>query len=59
MKLNDFLDEITSKYKNQNVLIVTHAGVGIYMRCYFEGEPIDKNYLNYKMKNCEIIKYEN
>lgn len=35
---------------------VTHAGVGIYARCYFEGEPLNNNYSLYKFKNCEVIK---
>lgn len=58
-RINSFFDEITNKeYRNKNILVVTHAGVGIYTRCYFEGEP-NGNYEKYKMKNCEIIKYEN
>lgn len=58
-RIFNFFDEITEKYKGQNVLVVTHAGVGIYARCYFEGEPKDKNYSIYKIKNCEVIRYEN
>lgn len=54
-----FFDEITKKYKRKNVLVVTHAGVGIYARCYFEGDPLDGDYSKYKIKNCEVIKYEN
>lgn len=57
-RINNFFDEITSFYKGKNVLVVTHAGIGIYARCYFEGEPINKDYCKYKMKNCEIIKYK-
>ena len=56
-RINNFLDEITSDLTSNNILIVTHAGVGIYMRCYFEGEPPNKNYNKYKINNCEIIKY--
>lgn len=58
-RIFNFFDEITKKYKNKNVLVVTHAGVGIYARCYFEGEPDDGDYSSYKIKNCEVIKYEN
>lgn len=58
-RICSFFDEITTKYKGKNVLVVTHAGVGIYTRCYFEGEPIDLDYSKYKMKNCEILKYDN
>ena len=52
-----FCKELEKKYKNKNVLVVTHAGVSIYIRCYFEGEP--NNYNDYKLKNCEVITYEN
>jgi len=58
-RIKSFLDDIIEMSKDKNILIVTHAGVGIYIRCYFEGEPKDNNYLNYKIKNCEIIKYDN
>ena len=50
---------MASLYKDENILIVTHAGVGIYARCYFEGEPNNNDYSKYKIKNCEIIKYNN
>lgn len=58
-RINKFLDDIIQNYKKENILIVTHAGVSIYIRCYFEGEPKDKNYNNYKLKNCEFLEYEN
>ena len=58
-RINNFLDEVTKKYKNKNVLIVTHAGVAIYMRCYFEGEPISNDYSSYKINNCKVLKYKN
>ena len=57
-RIYNFFDEIT-KYKDKNILVVTHAGVGIYARCYFEGEPINNDYSKYKIKNCEVIKYNN
>ena len=58
-RIYDFFDEITEKYKGKNILIVTHAGVRIYARCDFEGDPLDGDYSKYKIKNCEVIKYEN
>ena len=57
-RIYNFFDEII-KYKDKNILVVTHAGVGIYARCYFEGEPSNNDYSKYKIKNCEVIKYEN
>ena len=59
MRIKDFCDELKNNYKDEDVLVVTHGGVGIYIRCYFEGEPEKHNYLKYKMKNCEVIKYNN
>ena len=58
-RVNSFLDEIVNNYKDKNVLIVTHAGNGIQIRCYFEGEPVDGDYGNYRIGNCEILKYNN
>ena len=55
-RIYNFFDEII-KYKDKNILVVTHAGVGIYARCYFEGEPLNNDYSKYKIKNCEVIKY--
>lgn len=58
-RIKDFLDDIVNNYQNKNILVVTHAGVSIYIKCYFEGEPKDGNYNNYKLKNCEFLEYEN
>lgn len=58
-RISSFLDEIKEKYTGKDILIVTHAGVSIYVRCYFDGEPRDGNYNNYKLKNCEVLEYEN
>ena len=58
-RVRDFIKEVLSKHKGKNVLVVTHAGVCIYARCYFEGEPENNNYEKYKLKNCEILKFEN
>lgn len=58
-RINNFLEDITTKYKNQNILVVTHAGVCLYVRCYFEGEPDGVLYEKYKLNNCEVLSYEN
>ena len=58
-RIYDFLKDIKEKYRGKNILIVTHAGVGIYVRCFFEGEPQDGNYWGYKLDNCEVLKYNN
>ena len=58
-RIYDFLKDIQEKYKGKNVLIVTHAGVSIYCRCFFEGEPESNNYNDYKLNNCEVLEYDN
>ncbi len=57
-RIKSFFDEITNDDESENILVVTHAGVGIYSRCYFEGEPLGGDYTKYKIKNCEVLKYE-
>ena len=58
-RIESFLNEVTKKYKKQNILVVTHAGVCLYVRCYFEGEPDGVLYEKYKLNNCEVLSYEN
>ncbi len=58
-RIKDFFDDIVENYKGKNILIVTHAGISIYARCYFEGEPEDGNYPSYKLKNCDVLLYKN
>ena len=58
-RVYDFFDDIIKNYKGKNILIVTHAGVGIYARCFFEGEPKNGDYMSYKLHNCEVLKYNN
>lgn len=54
-----FMDDITSKYKDKNVLIVTHAGVIKPITFYFSKEKItDKAIEEIYPKNCEITKWE-
>lgn len=58
-RISDFFDDIFKNYHGKDILVVTHAGVCIYAKCYFEGEPIDGDYSKYKLKNCDVLKYEN
>ena len=57
-RIYDFFEDITKNHSGKNVLVVTHAGVGIYARCFFEGEPEDGNYLNYKLDNGKVLTYK-
>lgn len=58
-RIFDFFDEITTNYPNKNILVVTHAGVSIYAKVYFEGEPINNDYEALKLKNGQVLTYEN
>lgn len=56
-RITKFFDDIVKKYPGKDILVVTHAGISIYAKCYFEGEPADGNYSKYKLKNCEVLQY--
>lgn len=58
-RIYDFWSDILKKYAGKNVLVVTHAGITIYTRCFFEGEPQDNDYEALKLQNCEILTFEN
>lgn len=58
-RIKNFFEDITTKYKGKNILVVTHAGVSIYAKCFFEGDPSDGDYSSYKLKNCEYLEYNN
>ena len=54
-----FLDEILDKYNNKNILVVTHAGIGIQIRTYFEGPlPKNKDVSFYRLRNGEVLQYD-
>lgn len=58
-RIYSFWKDILAKYPNKNILVVTHAGVTIYSKVYFYGEPKDKNYNALKIKNCEVLEIAN
>lgn len=54
----DLLDEIKEKYKDKNVLLVTHGGTCRTINAYFNGIGEDGHVESAKIKNCEIREYE-
>lgn len=52
-----FIDDITTKYSNMNILLVNHGGVSIPVDCYFNGIPKDDDLLKLVAKNAEIKEY--
>lgn len=60
-RIYNFLDEITEKYKDKKVVLVTHGAVSQPIECYFNGMPsvVDFEHLEkLTLKNCEVRKYE-
>lgn len=59
-RIYNFLDDIISKYKDKNVLIVTHGGVGMAVECYFQKQiPVGSLInANVSLGNCEVKEYE-
>lgn len=59
-RVYDFLDEITEKYKDSNILIVSHGGVSVPITCYFTifnlEDLVDRSIIT-GLKNCEVAKY--
>ena len=53
-----FLDELKAKYKDKDVLLVTHGGVIMIMQAYFYGPPKDNNYLNYLVTNASVTTFQ-
>lgn len=60
-RIYEFLNEITQKYKDKNILIVTHGGVSVPIICFFKKYSlenlVDKEAIK-GLKNCEIAKFE-
>lgn len=54
----NLLDEIKEKYKDKNVLLITHGAIMRAIHFYFNGIPEDKNMLVFSSKNCQICEYD-
>ena len=61
LRVSSLLNEITTTYKDKNVLIVSHSGTTKMIMFYFEPpqERIDLAYSKIKIKNCQCIKLKN
>lgn len=57
-RVYSLLDEIKEKYKDKNVLIVTHNGICRLIYTYFNGFPRRKDIFDFGQKNTEIKMYE-
>ncbi len=54
-----FIEEIKEEYKDKTVLIVTHGGITVPIRAYFEGIPEGMEVLRgLGIENCQVLEYE-
>lgn len=57
-RVASFLDEIKEKYKNKNILLVTHGGVARAIYFYFHEIPEDGMLETFGSNNCGIKEYK-
>ncbi len=56
-RISEFLNELKSSNRNENILIVTHGGTSRAIYWYFNGVPENGNSTNIN-ENCRIYNYE-
>lgn len=56
-RVYDFLDDIKEKYKGKKILIVSHGGISIPIKCYFNGIPEMYSLLPLCIDNCEVASF--
>ena len=58
---NFFLRIIHCKYQNKKILIVTHGGTSVIIKCYFMNYSLENLVGRYDikgLKNCEVARFE-
>jgi len=53
-----FLDRIRREYKDKNILLVAHGGVGLIIESYYNGVPESRDLLEYGSVNGELKIYD-
>ncbi|MDR3249855.1 MAG: histidine phosphatase family protein [Mycoplasmataceae bacterium] len=56
-RVKNFINEITKKHKNKNILIVAHGGIGRHFEAHFNGIP-KNGVLPEESKNAEVRIYK-
>ncbi len=51
------MDSVIERFKDKNIVLVTHGCVTQAIDCYFNGIPKNKDILSLSLKNCEVKKY--
>lgn len=58
-RVNGFLVDMKEKYSDKTVLVVTHGGIAVPIRAYFEGIPEEMDvYSGLGLDNCEVKEYK-
>ena len=58
-RVNNFLENLKEEYPDKTVLLVTHGGISVPIRAYFEGIPEGMEVLQgFGLDNCEVKQYE-
>ncbi len=56
-RVYDLLDELEDSAK-ENILIVSHGGIGIIISTYFKGKPQDGDYMKYAIPNGKYLTFD-
>lgn len=57
LRIKEFLDELKKKYKDGNILLVTHVGISRAIYWFFNGIPKNGNSSDFN-ESCKIYEYE-
>lgn len=57
-RVNTLLSNLKETCDDKNVLLVTHGGICIPIRAYFEGIPENNILSQFQFGNCEVKEYE-
>lgn len=57
-RVHNFYEDLKQNYKDKNILVVSHSGVGRMSNAYFYGRPENGDYYNVIIGNAKIIKFD-
>lgn len=57
-RISSLLNDISIKYPDKKVMLVTHSGICRVLHYYFNGFPEDGDLMEYESYNCSFEEYE-
>lgn len=57
-RVSNFFDEVLDKYKDKNILVVAHSGIGRIGYAYFNGFPPDNDFSTFKIPNAGVVIFD-